>query len=373
MFCSKCGTRLDDTANFCSECGNRIQHNTAQSSHNAQPKNNYTMYEAFDATDDTATKIGGFFNRILSSPDDPITLTKFVLTDRSIITDQGEYSYQQMTVIAPSSSFIYNLLGGGYTFGYIRTFINGKEYSLKFGRQNILRFSLAAILANEKIQLSSTKQKLQCANMMYAYLLHANDKIRKLPVTYEGLERVKTTENDASAQYQNTTAERESTSFVPPAEGKEPYSEFVQCNYQVTVNPGAQLTMEEQQLIENYGYVQRLLNEFFKKHNPISNAGQNRSPFILGDIINFMTDEDTNASAAIAKYNEEVRRKLENERRANLEYQRAQERKAEYDDGKEDYYWSSDCMQRKNFRHGNYKIIRKCEGCRLAPYCSSYR
>ena len=334
MFCHKCGARLDDTANFCSKCGTRAQHNTSQTTHSTQSKSNYTMYESFDASNDTATTIGGLFNKILSSPNDPATLSRFVLTDHSIITAHGEYSYQQMTVIAPKGSISHNLFGEGFSFGDVTTSINGTVYTLKYSRQDLLRFCFAAVRANEHIPMLSAKQKLQCAHMMYAYLLNAKEIIQKLPVTFEGA-----TSGSGlgdmftdifSAQTQNHTPNWTPPTASSPAKGKEPYSEFLECNFQVTVNPGAQLTQSQKQLIENYSYVQRLLNEFFKKHNPISNAGQNHSPFILGKLITFMTDEDVDASAAIAKYNEQIRLQRE-----------AEEHRASSQESSNDSYYGS--------------------------------
>lgn len=72
---------------------------------------------------------------------------------------------------------------------------------------------------------------------------------------------------------------------------------------------------------------------------------------------------------------EEERRRAAAEDRAAYAADRAAERAAEHSstDRKKDYYLTSECMIRKNFRRGQYKIIYKCESCRMAPFCTHYR
>lgn len=102
-----------------------------------------------------------------------------------------------------------------------------------------------------------------------------------------------------------------------------------------------------------------------------------------------MRSSNYTVAEAINSYEQAIRRQIEQERleeerryaeaeerRADAEERRLREddrKQAAPDDGKKDYYWSSDCIQRRNIRNGKYKVIRKCEGCRVAPFCSRYK
>lgn len=119
---------------------------------------------------------------------------------------------------------------------------------------------------------------------------------------------------------------------------------------------------------------------------------QYRTAEALGHIYAVMRSSNYTIPQAIENYDQKIRQQIEAERlrvqRAAYEEQRraadAAEREADAaearyrsesveNSAKQDYYWSSDCMQRRNMRNGKYRVFRKCEGCRMAPYCSSYR
>lgn len=382
MFCPNCGTPVADTANFCSKCGVRISREI-QPPQQEQPFQNYTMYEVFDSTNAVSSKINGFLDRILSTPDSSTTLNRFTLTDRSIITDFGEIPYERMTVLAPSG-ITQKPFGEGVSAGAVYTTIDGRQYQLYYTTQDALRFYLTAIYANERITKTSKRQLMQCMCMYYAYLLNAKVLVKKLPVRFDGeltaeesqanfesfFSRVQTAgnENHWNAMFQETTS--------PPMNEK-PFDEFFVCSNKVTVMDNAVLSPENQQLVDTYTKIQAQFNQFLKENNPIPNSGQNRYPYTLGPLIELMEESDPDASAAIAKYNEKVRQEKEMEERAAArraaERREAEERKeAMYREGKQDYYWSSECIQRKNFRRGQNRIFRKCEGCRMAPFCTRY-
>ena len=283
-----------------------------------------------------------------------------------------------MTVLAPSG-ITGQVFVEGFSAGAVYTTIDGKQYHLHHTMQDATRFYLAAIYANKRIKKTSKRQLMQCMCIYYAYLLNAKILIEKLPVKFEGELSKEESQVHFEQFFSRTNTGNENpysslfTEASPPAVGKEPFDEFLVCNSKVTIKDDALLNPENQRLVDTYTDIQEEFNQFLKENNPIPNAGQNRSPYILGDLINLMTDEDPDASSAIAKYNEQVRLKREAEERAAERREREREQENYYNSGKQDYYWSSDCMQRRNMRKGNYKIFRKCEGCRLAPYCSRYR
>lgn len=376
MVCPNCGTPVADTANFCSKCGTRISREIPPQPQ-AHTHCNYTMYEVFDSTKSVSSKLNGLLDRVLSTPDSPTTLNRFTLTDQSIITDFGEFSYDRMTVLAPNS-INRNMFGEGFSAGMVCTTIDGKEYHLHILSQDALRFYSAAINANKKIPQNTKRQQLLCVCMHFLYLLNLKVLLEKLPVTFEGeiskeAERAHF-ESLYSGKYSSTEEwEKNAPKASPPTPGKEPFDEFITCNHQVTVNDDAYLSLENQAIVDAYGMVQAELNQFLKDNNPIPNAGYNRSAFTLMGIVNQMTDADTDTTAAIIEFNRLEKEKQERELREREERQQRYKEEREYRATKQDYYWTSECMQRKNMRNGKYKVFRKCEGCHLAPFCSRYR
>lgn len=315
MFCPNCGSPVAESANFCSKCGTRILREDPLRQQTTHSHNNYTMYEVFDSTNAASSKINGLFDRLLKTQDSPTTLNRFTLTDRSIITDLGEIPYERMTVLAPSG-ITRQLFGEGFSAGAVYTTIDGKRYCLHHTMQDATRFYLTAIYANEKISKTSKRQLMQCMCMYYAYLLNANALLHKLPVKFEG----ELSEEESRLHFENffsniyngeENAKGIFPDATPPAAGKEPFDEFIVCNARITVNDNAVLNPENQCLVDTYTEIQEKFNQFLKENNPIPNAGQNRSPYTLGPLIDLMEDSDPDASAAIAKYNEQVRREKE--------------------------------------------------------------
>ncbi|MBQ9992914.1 MAG: hypothetical protein IJP33_05765, partial [Firmicutes bacterium] len=120
---------------------------------------------------------------------------------------------------------------------------------------------------------------------------------------------------------------------------------------------------------------------------------QYRTAEALRHIYEVMRSSNYTIPQAIDNYDQKIRQQIEEERlrvqQAAYEEQcraadaaervAADAAEARYrsesaqSSAKQDYYWSSECMQRKNFRRGQNRIFRKCEGCRMAPYCSRYK
>ena len=331
MYCPNCGSPAADGANFCSKCGTRLSKEAPHQSRSAKNHSNYTMYEVFDSTNAVSTKLNGFFDKILNTENSPTTINRFVLTDRSIITDFGEFPYERVSVLAPSG-ITRQMIGEGFSAGSVYITIDGKQYHLHHTTQDAMRFYYAAIHANERITKISKRQLMQCMCMYYAYLLNAKTLIEKLPVKFEG----ELSKEESQAHFEKFFSSAYAGNGNPwdsmfadtprPAAGKEPFDEFMICNSRVTVKDGVILSPEAQQLIATYTEMQEKFNQFLKQYNPIHNSGENRSPFVLGELIGFMKDSDPDASAAIEKYNEKIRKERE---QAAADAARRRERYAE--------------------------------------------
>ncbi len=318
MYCPKCGAVVTAGANYCSQCGVYVHHEERPPTQSTQAYNTYTMYEIFDSTNAVSSKINGFWGKLLNVQESQATLNRFTLTDHSIITDRGEISYDRMTVLAPTG-ITHQLFGEGCVVGNVYTTIDGVRYQLYYTTSDAIRFYLAAIRANEKIKKTTKRQLMQCMCMYYAYLLNANAHIRKMPVKFEGERSKVETDTEFEKFFGMHNSGNSAASFFPdeqtPNTQVKPYSEFHVCNSRVIVNDDVVLNPENQLLVDTYGEIQEKFNQFLKEHNPISNAGQNRSPYTLIPLIELMEDSDPDASAAIAKYNEKIRRERESQNR----------------------------------------------------------
>ncbi len=130
MFCTKCGTKNEDTSKFCKNCGNQLNMpNDANSNAGTSPSGNttphYTVYEKFSP----AMGLG----------------ISFAITDRSIVISNAEYLYSTMdriTLINPPSAL---------TNGVANTQSNGKRLTLAFKAADAQRFMKMLEYANNQI------------------------------------------------------------------------------------------------------------------------------------------------------------------------------------------------------------------------------
>ena len=306
MFCTNCGTRLNEQDRFCVNCGSKVGSYTSplpsDNSNQAHfvPTVNYSMYEVFDSSSSISSKIHKMTDKLLAKMNaNTVTVSNFIITDRSIIFDNNEYLFEQMSVLSPNGSFSTDL-SGEYMYGYIYTNISGVNYYFNCSKDKQMKFFLTATKANDNIELKSRRQMLQYILMLCCFILKADYKIRTLPVVYDE-------ENQ--------------------------FDEFLAFNKRVKIKPNETISDEDRKLIDDYTYVQEKLNDFYKKTNAIPNVGRNRHFGVLAEIVNYMTDSDTDTEEAIRKYNqklledqlyEEQRRQEELERQQNGYYDQPQ-------------------------------------------------
>lgn len=307
MFCTNCGTRLNEQDRFCVNCGSKVGSYTSplpsDNSNQAHfvPTVNYSMYEVFDSSSSISSKIHKMTDKLLAKMNaNTVTVSNFIITDRSIIFDNNEYLFEQMSVLFPSGDLSPDIFGGEYLYGYISTYINGVQYIFNYSKEKRLSFFRAVTKANDNIELKSKKQMLQYIRMLYCLILNLYSAIYKLPIEFD--------ENDK-------------------------FDELIAYNRKVKINPDTQISDVDKELITEYTLALEKANEFYKKTNAIPNKGYNRRPDILSKIVEFMTDSDTDTEEAIRKYNqklledqlyEEQRRQEELERQQNGYYDQPQ-------------------------------------------------
>lgn len=290
-FCTQCGSKLNDGAAFCGQCGAKVKENFSYSKNTENNysdfKNNYSVYEVFDSPESVSSKLLKFTDKLLgNSASNYAIISNFIITDVSIIFNNNEYPFEQISVLTPSGDLSSDLFGKGYYYGSVTTCINGVKYTLNCSKDKKLRLFYTAIKANEHIELKSNRQMLQYICMLNCYLLKVESSIRNLPVTFD----------------------KENT-----------YKEFSVCNEKVIIDPNVQISDSSKELINNYTYAQDSLNEFYKKTNAIPNKGYNRIPSVLTKIVELMTDLDENPTRAIEQYNLNLREQQEREEQRKLE------------------------------------------------------
>lgn len=375
MYCPNCGNQIDDNALFCSSCGTKLTSNNNEKSFSKGGQQNqhedYSIYEKFGedmmktalkmAFAPTLVGVGTekLIQKTLRSED--TIIKSFVITDRSIIFKNNEYPYNCMTVIAPEAIYSKE----------VATSVNGKKIFLKYDKADKMRLYNAIIRLNEKINQTSERQKLQYVVTISLFLKEAYEKIVSLPVTFDKDNK---------------------------------YDEYDFYNEPVRINNGAMVSEENQILITNFSHAQEEMNRFYKEVNPIEHAGHNRDFNVLIQLVEMMNESENDVRAVIIRYNERLQR--EEEARKRREEEERLRKESGYYDGigydsgssggflrsmlstaggialgnkisgnsgrsreksqKKDYAWTSDCMKRKG-------LTLSCRGCRLAPYCKSYK
>ncbi len=152
-------------------------------------------------------------------------IKSFVITDRSIIFKGNEYSSDLLSVIVPISKT------------EMKVSVTGEEIFLSIDKKDFFRLYNAIIRLNEKNKLVSKRQELLYAQSITIFLKEAYTIIRTLPVTFSKEKK---------------------------------FEELYNCNKLVTVNDGALISEENQQLLKNYEHAQTVLNNFYKERNLFS-------------------------------------------------------------------------------------------------------
>ncbi len=285
MFCRNCGNQLREGAIFCSRCGVKIAAPSTQ-------QNNYTMYDVFDYSNCGTKKAGmvvksagkafisltdSIANVMYKNRPDLIashkeftsytpsskTVYKYIITDRSIILEDVEYPYENLTVFCPNETGL-----------WVSVKINGMRYDLHSTKADRIRLFTSLLKANEHIEMHSRRQKLQYVWMCYSYLKAVWNEL----------------------YIQNVTRNEEKVSF----------DELFQLYKYELYSTDNQLNDYYKYLIASYNSVSQKLNDFFIKENPISDNGYNRHPETLAKIIDLMTDEDTDMDAIVIRYNQKL-------------------------------------------------------------------
>lgn len=299
MFCMKCGHKLIENSKFCINCGERILNAKADTCNSKnQDKTNvkYSMYEVFDYSNtnwkkaskvyrsmsDSLAKLmyknhPDFLNSYESRVNNPSykTIYKYVITDRSIILEGTEYSYEQLKVICPDK--------GGTS---IDIKIEEVKYGLYRSNEDIIRLYYSLMILNQVIRLNTLREKLQYIWMGYCLL----DRIRKVIF--------------------------KQSSIVCDKDNNKIYNELWTEYQSAYKSEDEQIDDYYKGLIIKYNYVSNVLNDFFKEENPIADVGYNRHPETLAKIIDIMTDSDTDMNKVVNRYN----RKVELEKQQEAEY-----------------------------------------------------
>lgn len=284
MFCTNCGYKLKEDSLFCENCGKKID--STQFTYN---RNNYSMYDVFDYSNCSAKKARDTLRNITNSltnlmyknkPDilaaqnnsAPRIIYKYIITDKSIILEDVEYTYDQIKVISPAGNT-------EVIIGTIILVINQIKYPLYSPREDKIRLFYSLIKANSHIQLHSPRQRLQYAYTMYFYIIMVRNYLDQ----------------------QQTTLWSENDVF------EELWTDYKK---EMVAKEGS-INDYQKNLLNNYNEICKKLNEYFINENPISNAGYNRQPQTIAKIIDMMTDDDTDINAVITRYNQ----KIEDEKR----------------------------------------------------------
>ena len=148
MFCTNCGKQIADDANFCPGCGTRVGQAATQTEQpTAQQANQqqYTLYERFSPT----MGIG----------------RSFILTDKSLIYGNKEYSYSEFVKINLSNVPTTALMNGTAQV----LLKSGNKLLLVFAFNQKDRFISTMNYANEQIDLANGVSK------NYKYLLQSSN------------------------------------------------------------------------------------------------------------------------------------------------------------------------------------------------------
>lgn len=148
MFCTKCGKQIADDANFCPGCGTRVGQAAAQTEQPTAQQNNqqqYTIYEQFSP----AMGIG----------------RSFILTDKSIIYGNKEYSYSEFVKISLSTVPTTALMNGTAQ----ALLKSGNKLLLVFAFNQKDKFISTMNYANEQIDFANGVSK------NYKYLLQSSN------------------------------------------------------------------------------------------------------------------------------------------------------------------------------------------------------
>lgn len=301
MLCNICGGSLNDGAHYCVQCGTLCDWKTIQ----INIRGEYAYFRRFS----NSTK-----------PDDlnSEVVRNFIITDKSLILHNGEYLYDKISpIVITSNDIAYSL--NSYTFN--RAYVNVTRsipispeeapipsifrnsfsewgrivtytYRLDYKSSMQLEFFRSAVIVNDHVKLDTVKKKLEYALTLYVLIMKLFSILHDLPITF------KKDDNLSEIYYTNKA-------YMNP----DPKWD--------KLNPAYQWVERE------YNYNLEKLNDFFKRENPISNAGNNRNPHTLAKLIDLMSDSDVDAQKAITEYNlllerekqrQEYERELERER-----------------------------------------------------------
>lgn len=148
MFCTKCGKQIADDANFCPGCGTHVGQAAAQTEQPTSQQNNqqqYTIYERFSP----AMGIG----------------RSFILTDKSLIYGNKEYSYSKFVKISLSNVPTTALMNGTAQ----ALLKSGNKLLLVFAFSQKDKFISTMNYANEQIDIANGVSK------NYKYLLQSSN------------------------------------------------------------------------------------------------------------------------------------------------------------------------------------------------------
>lgn len=301
-FCTKCGNKLKEGSNFCGQCGAKVNVDSTSYKNNLNSKpntsNNYSMYEVFTSPKSISKSV---FNALFGDSNTEKFTYNFVITDKSIIIDGIEHPYEEMSVIYPTGEFEDKFFTKGChtNFGDIEVQINDMKYKLYCSNGQEERLFYAAIKANERLKPSTYRQELQQILMMFAYLNLVCEILSNAPY----------------ADFLKETK----------------FKEYNECNRYAVITSREQAGEIGQRLVSNYTYVQKVLEDYFKKIKATEIDCFHRSPSNLAIIVKIMSESDKNAAVAVAKHNEQLKQEAL-QRQRQQEYERQLEESGYYDE-----------------------------------------
>jgi len=385
MFCSKCGNKVNDNDKFCSKCGGKIELSKTNSIlsgfqkmfetvNSVQPdvhqQYDKSKYEVFEE----------FFSKIMF-----VGQCYFVITDRSLIYENNEYPFEQLTPI--------QIPEGQFVLHDPKTTVNGKEIKLVIEQEakERERFVSVAMRANQKIRLNglkSIKEKLEYILMLQSCIGHFADhryfiNDEKWPHTL-GENRIFVSNEENDKMYPELPS----------------YFKFDESKYQ-------ELPEYEKKLVQEYMYGQELINQFYAETNILSKENREVN---ISHILKYLEEGDKDANAAVERYKEfkkqeAIREAIENERKRAINEARREagldepssgpgflsrtlstaagvalgnrmsggghrEKKSYYSSGpKRDLMGSASCVYGKKDSHG---LTRYCPSCPVHSQCSRY-